>query len=862
MARSTVYSACRDCSQSGFGGPQENRFTAFEAVCPGDLCRDPGVPQVFVNLSNLTLFVRVLDLPFGGPAPALALERSYNSDDTSTGPFGTGWAFSLGDTLTVSSDGSLLLRRASGRIDQFAPSSSGAIFALTSTTDTLGLNANGSYTLRAAGSATTRTFSPDGRLLAIQDGGATRVALEYDASNRLTVARYRGGALNFSYDDNARINAVADSAGRTVSYSYTADGHLDQQTNADGRTVQYQYDGTGRLTGLTSGGGTIGIAYAGDSSNSWVAGVTTVDGTRQFDVPVSPGQTRVRDAAGNATLYSSSASGLLQSVTDPYGNTVSYSYDAAGRRTRVVNAAGEASTLIYDAKGNLTAITDGANLRWQADYNNAGLLAHITDPRGSVWTFLYDSAGNLVSVKTPNNDAATATLSATGQITAFTGFLGNKNSYEYSSDGLVRKWVDALGGAWTFEYDGAARAVSRTDPGNGTLRAVYGTGLRPVRLGADDIVSPATPDGAQRDALSRLTGYIDSYGNRVAYTYGSTGRLSSMTLPGDKKVAYEYDKAGRLSQVTDWLGNFAIYRYDAAGSTASVTVSGGPATIYQYDSARRLRAIVSAGPDGSPVAAYRYTLDNTGNRIAVNSLEPSAAPLVIAPVSTTFDAANRPSTRSDNQAYRYDLRGNLKSIEGARNVTFGYDAFGRLTSVQGETSVTSGYDSSGLRVSRTSNGVERHFVYDLSGPARLVVETDASNVPVAWYVYGLGLLWKVTADDATYFYHFDGDGNVVAVSNAAAGVVNRYRYDPWGQLVTANQTVENLFRMRGESGWVDDANGLVYNLKAFVYPELKMTLPAAADPSPPQPSLLPVFSGAGACFLEGAAKCAFAGGQR
>ena len=193
---------------------------------------------------------------------------------------------------------------------------------------------------------------------------------------------------------------------------------------------------------------------------------------------------------------------------------------------------------------------------------------------------------------------------------------------------------------------------------------------------------------------------------------------------------------------------------------------------------------------------------------------------------------------------------------------FGYDAFGRLTSVQGETSVASGYDGSGLRAARTSKGVERHFVYDLSGPARLVMETDSSNAPVAWYVYGLGLLWKVSADGTTYFYHFDGDGNVVAVSTGAKGVANQYRYDPSGRLVTVNETVENLFRMRGEAGWVDDGNGLVYNLKDFLFPELRITLPASADPSPPEPSLLPVFPGAGARFLEGVAKCAFAGGQR
>ena len=45
------------------------------------------------------------------------------------------------------------------------------------------------------------------------------------------------------------------------------------------------------------------------------------------------------------------------------------------------------------------------------------------------------------------------------------------------------------------------------------------------------------------------------------------------------------------------------------------------------------------------------------------------------------------------------------------------------------------------------------------------METDGSNAPIAYYIYGLGLLWKIAADGTPYFYHFDGDGNVVAVSN-------------------------------------------------------------------------------------------------
>ena len=171
--------ACRDCAQPGFGGPAENRFTPFDAICRGVACRDAGYPQVYINAASLTLFVRVTDLAFGGPAPALALERSFNMEDTRSGAFGIGWSFNLGDTLTPDSDGSLVLRRGSGRIDRFATAAGATgFFAVTNTRDALTQAADGNYTLRSATPGTAWTFRADGKLAAIQDGAVTRVALE------------------------------------------------------------------------------------------------------------------------------------------------------------------------------------------------------------------------------------------------------------------------------------------------------------------------------------------------------------------------------------------------------------------------------------------------------------------------------------------------------------------------------------------------------------------------------------------------------------------------------------------------------------------------------------------------------------
>jgi hypothetical protein len=93
-------------------------------------------------------------------------------------------------------------------------------------------------------------------------------------------------------------------------------------------------------------------------------------------------------------------------------------------------------------------------------------------------------------------------------------------------------------------------------------------------------------------------------------------------------------------------------------------------------------------------------------------------------------------------------------------------------------------------------------------------------------------------------------------------VVNQYRYDPLGRLVSANEAVDNIFRGRGEIGWMDDGDGLLFTGSRYQFPELRLTLPARADLSPPVPGLRPQLPGAGACFFEGVAACLAATGGR
>jgi YD repeat-containing protein len=809
---------------------------AYDALCRGTACTAPGYPQISVNLSNLTLYVKVTDLAFGGPAPGFSLDRAYNMDNLAAGPFGTGWTFSLGDSLTLNSDGSVTLSRGSGRVDQFA-SATGGYFPVTGTADVLTRNADGTFALASAGSTTVRTFNAAGQLTAIQSGGATVTTLDYDSAGHVAMAHYHGRTVKFGWDSAGHITSAGDSAGRLIVYTYSGN-QLTGTANADGTSTTFQYDGAGNLAGIAWNGAQFVAAYTSDPPYNSVASATTPDGAvRQYGTPQSPQQIQLTDGNGDTSQYVANAAGLVESVTDGNGNTVSYTYDGAGRRTKAANGAGETTTFAYDSNGNLTGVTDPAGGKWTADYTPAG-PAHITDPNGNVWTLKYDAAGNLTAVTNPAGGTATAAVTS-GAIGAVTDAGGDKTSYQYNADGLLATFTDALGGKWTYTYDGAARVASQTDPAGNTVQASYTGAI-----------------GQQRDGQQRLTAYTDSFGNQISYGYDAGGNLTSLTLPGGKTVTYRYDHAHRLTKVSDWAGNFAVYRYDAAGYPVSVTTSGGPVAIYQYDTARRLTAVISTGPDGTVAAGYRYTYDAAGNRTGVSALEPVAAVAPVTDFTATVDAEGHPVGRSDGQFFQYDARGYLTAITGSQNVAAAYDNQGRLASWNAVHATSYTYDSSGLRVVRTVDGTDRRFVYDFSGARpRVAMEAAGDNTPVAWYVYGLGPLWKVLPDGTTYFYHFDGDGSVVALSNPAQGLVNTYRYDPTGILAETNEAVENDLRARATAGWIDDGNGLVYTGSGYLDAAVGLTMRAAANPAPPVAGIAPAFGGNGACVTQGVTVC-------
>lgn len=181
----------------------------------------------------------------------------------------------------------------------------------------------------------------------------------------------------------------------------------------------------------------------------------------------------------------------------------------------------------------------------------------------------------------------------------------------------------------------------------------------------------------------------------------------------------------------------------------------------------------------------------------------------------THDADNRLLT-APTTSFAYDDNGNLITKTVGSNVTgyaWNYDNMLTQYSTNGNT-YTYTYDGLGNRVARVANSVETRYVGDG------LAETDSSGNITAYYVYGLGLISKITPSGQAYYYHYDGIGSTIAITDSSGVIVNKYAYDAFGKVIEQDEQISNPFRYVGQYGVMDEGNGLFYMRARYYDPEV------------------------------------------
>jgi uncharacterized protein RhaS with RHS repeats len=117
-----------------------------------------------------------------------------------------------------------------------------------------------------------------------------------------------------------------------------------------------------------------------------------------------------------------------------------------------------------------------------------------------------------------------------------------------------------------------------------------------------------------------------------------------------------------------------------------------------------------------------------------------------------------------------------------------YDCENRLTCVNdvNDALVASyKYDYAGKRIQKTEYSSQNTTKYCYDG-SQVIAEYDGSDTLLRKYVYGPGIdepicMLDVADSNAVYYYHFDGLGSVVALSDVNSVIAERYFYDVFGE---------------------------------------------------------------------------------
>ncbi len=692
-----------------------------------------------IGMSNGALSIPFTDIALKGVGPALTMTRYYNSYNFYDLPFGGGWSHSLYSYAIehpIGTVNDVTVRWGNGTEDFFKNDGSNNFSGINGTFSKLVRVNDDKYELTAK-DQTVYTFSrvtvntmgasfiPDLPLIGIQDKFGNKVTLSPNAVNgridradRMVNGTTTVQSIAFNYDGNNRLASIVDksvSPNRTVTYGYNENGLLASVTDARGNATYYTYTAERLLNTITyPEGNTVTVTYdlflrAASYTNGTIS--LTFDYNESTGTTVKNGDSPLVNFthdplhradkityAGNTGDYVKSAYllgnqlNLPSDTTDRNGYYTYFTYDDSGNVKSVKNAKNESTRFEYDDKNNLTAIVDPRNETYRT------VLAY---------------------------DTATKT-----KLESITLPLGEKTSFEYFDNGLLKKRTDPTGHKFAYTYDGSGNLTQITDEALSTH-------------------VDFTPDGAGR-VLSKTDPYaVLSPTNQQSvgtiYAYDENDNVTSVKVGSKPASIYTFDRNNRMTHVTDPRSKVTHFTYNAMNLLESQTSPDGKTWSYIYNSLGKVQTVNR--PD-STAMTYEYDANNRLWKTYLNG--------------------------SLNVTYAYDANGNIKTVsEDGRTTTMNYDEVNRISDVQdpfGNT-VGYGYDEAGNRISITYPGAKK-VIYTYDADNRLCSVHD-------WLTYG------------SAGYQFSAQGVLQSITNIN-GTARTFTYDSADRLTDiANKKADN-----------------------------------------------------------------------
>ena len=544
---------------------------------------------------------------------------------------------------------------------------------------------------------------------------------------------------------------------------------------------------TAYVYGVTTSGGN------GVTSNDIVAAVQYPDAST--------------GAPSSSSQVTSTVNGLgeIATMTDRDGNVHAYGYDVLGRQ-------------ISDTVTTLGSGVDGSVRRIDTAYDSEGnpyLFTSYSDTSGSTIVSqvedIFNGLGQLTKEYQSHSGAVntSSTLYVQYNYTEMASGVNNSRptsivypngreiDYNYasgldSSISRVTSVSDSSGTLETLTYLGLSTVVQRTynQPG---------VALSYIQQSGDS--SAITDGGDQYTGLDRFGRVIDQ--NWLKTSNGTNFSREQLGFDRDSNVLYSnnlvnsaFSELYHASGAGHGYDNFNQLTGFVRG-TLSASTGGGPLDTVS-----------------SPAHSQGWSLDALGNWTSV----------------TTDGTTQTRGVNEDNQITSvsgattpvYDANGNMTTDE--RGYHFKYDAWNRLVEVKDASNATVAtykVDALGHRIQRTESGTTTDSYFNSGWQ---VIEERVSGTATVQYVWSLASVDKLierdrdtdnngTLDERVYVLQ-GYNNNVVALVNTSGAVVERYAYDPYGQVSflsaswgTLSGSAYSMFYLFQGGQW-DSATGL------------------------------------------------------
>ena len=482
---------------------------------------------------------------------------------------------------------------------------------------------------------------------------------------------------------------------------------------------------------------------------------------------------------------------LIETI-DPLSNVTRFGYDNTDNLSDVNDAEHNLTNYQYNERDLLWKVTDANGGITEYNYTPNGKMAKIKDAKGQETSYHYDGFDRLLWIQYPDDTNEMLTYDKSSNITSYKNRAGQTISYEYNAlNWLTEKNWSAEQRTIKYRYDIAGRIYDVNDNGDMTSYSY--------------------------DRIGRLTRITSPESRVTEYEYDKRSLRTKLTYPDSNSLTYEYDELGRIDKIKSGISTLlADYDYDALSRRTLVTLGNDANTVYEYDLGNRLTMLTNNINDGNSLVFDYADYDAVGNRLS-SKLDDEPAHIydydvlyqlifvdyndgnevayyydvVANRIKVVNGGTTNYSSNSLNQYtavagvnYSYDLNGNL-TYDGTYR--YYYDCENRLTDVndQSDAPIASyGYDYLGRRVSKTIHDslTTTHYTYD---GAQVIAEYEDGLIKRRFY-YGPGIdepicMHKFGDGAGLYYYHYDGLGSVVALSNSSGNIVERYEYDVFGE---------------------------------------------------------------------------------